>query len=595
MRKNKRLLCVCLSALMLFLSGCNLYRLPDLENHNLDDFYKEDAKVYHTLYSSELLSLDYLNADPTDYNEIYANVIDTLIDYDSFGHEMPGLALSWESNEDTTVWTFHLRDDATWVDYNGNYYDKVVADDWVCASEHAQEKNDLTNIDYSVEALDDVTLVYTLEKPCPFFTSMLSGYNFLPVSRSFYDKMGTLFAKDYMSLLYNGAYILHYFQPFEQQILVKNPSYWDKDNVFIDRVENYYDYDTADVSVEAFLKGDVDKAIIPYDYLQEYLDDPELSKYIHQSRPDSTISYFYAFNFNPKFDEKYEPENWAKAVVNENFRKAIMFSLDRETLVSIYDPYEPQNLISNTITPPRSLWVDGKDYTSLSALSSIAGRDSFSSAQAKYYRKIAKQELYEAGVKFPIKVLMPYDPSVSGWKKEAYAAEVMIETTLGRGFVDVIVEAGNDADFTEYVVEQGKYAFTKNRWMASYSDPLTWAEAFNDDNEYTFWNRCQDAKIKFIYAKWKFNVIEGTNIYYSTERRYNAFAEAEKILINNAIVVPISILNGDGYKMCKLNEFEGEYAPYGNANIRYKYLHLYDESMSFEEYQEAYNKWLKGF
>ena len=58
MRKNKRLLCVCLSALMLFLSGCNLYRLPDLENHNLDDFYKEDAKVYHTLYSSELLSLE---------------------------------------------------------------------------------------------------------------------------------------------------------------------------------------------------------------------------------------------------------------------------------------------------------------------------------------------------------------------------------------------------------------------------------------------------------------------------------------------------------------------------------------------------------
>ena len=34
--------------------------------------------------------------------------------------------------------------------------------------------------------------------------------------------------------------------------------------------------------------------------------------------------YFYCFNFNPTYDASYKPEDWLKAVNNENFRHSIM-------------------------------------------------------------------------------------------------------------------------------------------------------------------------------------------------------------------------------------------------------------------------------
>ena len=54
-------------------------------------------------------------------------------------------------------------------------------------------------------------------------------------------------------------------------------------------------------------------------------------------------------------------------------------------------------------------------------------------------------------------------------------------------------------------------------------------------------------------------------------------------------------MNGDGYEMCNLNEFEGEFAPYGAARRRYKHMHLYNSSMNMDEYKAAYDQWLKGF
>ena len=43
--------------------------------------------------------------------------------------------------------------------------------------------------------------------------------------------------------------------------------------------------------------------------------------------------------------------------------------------------------------------------------------------------------------------------------------------------------------------------------------------------------------------------------------------------------------------MCNLNVFEGQYASFGLASQRYKGQHLYDTSMSLEQYQAAYADW----
>ncbi len=630
-RFSQKCILLFLCFVMTFLTGC-YGKLPDLENHTLEDAYDNEAVVFKTVYSSEVINLNYLVTSSAVDTAVCANVIDALVDYDTKGNIIPGLAESWESNEDFTEWTFHLRDGIKWVDHNGNYYADVVADDFVCAAEYvnnaandsdcqymystgavvlnAQKYYEFTSYvlkpddfdeipektipsDIGVVAEDDKTLKYILEKPCPFFTSVLSYTTYLPICRKYLNEIGSVFATDNEFMLYNGAYILHYFKPLEKQIFVKNPTYWDKKNVYLDRIENYYDADALSIGPEQYMNGSVDKAIISPDHLDEYMSKPEYAENIHRSRPDSSFSYFYSFNFEPLFDKRYEPDNWKKAVENLSFRKAVMSSIDRVSILKLYEPYDPEILINNTITPKGSNSFNGKDYTSYGKLAYHAGNDSFDSKKARIYRDLARLELTPKGVTFPIKMLMPYNPSTEGWKQEAYMMEEQIESTLGKDFIDVIVTAVSDMGFLLSVRMSGKYAFMKCRWGADYEDPQTWTEPFEDDGDYTFWQLSDNSEIKKIHKKWQEQIDLASSITDDNDRRFTEFAEAENIIISNAIVVPFSIMNGDGYIMSKLNEFEGEYSSYGMARQRYKYYKKHEKSMNLEEYEKAYAEWIE--
>lgn len=600
--------------LPLLFSGCG-NDLPNLESPVIRDAYREDASVFRTLYSAEVANLNYLVTSSTVDTAICANVIDALVDYDSEGNIIPGLAESWEPNEDLTEWTFHLRDGITWVDYNGEYYADVVADDWVMAAEYvnnaanetdcqymystgsvvvnAKEYYDYTTYlmdpdsfetppdpiepsDIGVYAPDDKTLVYKLEQPCSFFPSVLSYTTYLPVCRKYLEEVGTMFARNNETLLYNGAFLLHYFCPLEKQVLVKNTTYWDADKVYLDRVENIYDPDASEVGVERYLSGAVNKAVIEPEELDQYMNDPATRDLVKRSRPDSSFSYFYAFNFMPLFEDEYEPDNWDKAVGNENFRKSVMAAMDRMTLLSVYEPYAPESLLNNTVTPPGSaVTTSGKDYTRFDALDPYTKGDTYDPSAAKEYRDAAKKELTESGVTFPIKVLMPYNPSNTGWKQEAELLEKQLEDTLGQDFIDVIIAEGSDTGFLLSVRRSGKYALMKCRWGADYADPQTWTEPFTDEGEYMFWHESDDPEVKELHQLWIDQVALASSLYEDEEERYAAFADAESLILQHAIVVPFSIMNGDGYVMTDLDENEGEYSSYGMARQRFKGMHLY--------------------
>ena len=186
---------------------------------------------------------------------------------------------------------------------------------------------------------------------------------------------------------------------------------------------------------------------------------------------------------------------------------------------------------------------------------------------------------------------MPYNPATAGWRQESNRVERQLESLLGSDFIDVIVEAGPETAFLAEVRMSGKYAFMKCRWGADYADPLTWTEPFGEYSDYNFWHLCDDQKIIMIRAAWLSKVSRASAIYENDEKRYRFFAEAERLIIDHAIAIPFSISAGDGYVMSRLNDFEGEYAPYGIANQRYKGYFLHTDSMNMEEYGAAYALW----
>lgn len=598
-----------------------------------------EKTTFRTLYTGEVQTLNYLTTSTTNDYAISANIIDCLVDYDQYGNITPGLAESWESNDDMTEWTFHIRQGVKWVNNKGEEMADVTANDWVAAARYVndaahesdnqymydtgavvhnaqayydytaymlasdngtkttdEDGNELEPVDevkaedIGVEAPDDYTLVYKLDAPCSFFTSIVSYTSYMPVSQACLDEYGDSFGLDNESLWYNGAFILSTYEPQEKHVLTKNAAYWDKDNVHLDEVVSTYNADATSVEANMYKNGEIDYASVSADLLDSWLNDDAVKDQVHGSRPDNSFSYFFCFNFDPQFDEEYEPENWKIAVNNENFRKAMMASLDRVKALTVSEPYNPEKLLNNTVTPANFAAAAGKDYTQYDALADITNGDSFDEAAAKEYRDKAKEELTAAGCTFPIKVLMPYNPSVTNWDKECQVIEQQMEGVLGSDFIDIIVQAGPETGFLSAVRRSGDYAFLKCNWGADYADPQTWTEPFVADNNYNFWDLSEDEETKKLYTEWSAKVEEAEAICDDDEARYTAFSEAEKLLIDHAIIVPFKIDDG-GYVASKLNPMEGEYAPYGVALQRYKFQHLGDKSMSMDEFNDELQKW----
>ncbi len=594
-------------------------------------FFKQDAKeevvAYRTLYSGEITSLNYLTTATANEFALAANVIDTLVEYNNFGEIQPSLALSWEYDAANLTYTFKLREDAKWVKADGTVYADVTANDFVAAAKYildAKNASSTANIFYGVikgaeeyylgtstpdegkdpypvmdwetvgvKALDKYTLQYTLKEPVPYFLSMLTYVCFMPVNEQFLAEKGAEFgvATSNENLLYCGAYLLETFKPQEKRVYAKNESNWDAANVFIERIEQTYNKEASTISPELFSRGSIDDASITSTIASEWLNDAEKAKLIRPVRQSGFYTYFWAFNFDPNFDAAYEPENWKIVVNNENFRQSIYYGLDRVKSKLVMEPDNPESILFNTVTPPEFVSINGVDYTKMGELADITalGTATFNADKALEYKAAAMEELKAAGATFPVKILMPYNPSSSSWAEECVVVEQQLENLLGKDYIDIIVEAGPSSGFLKEVRRSGKYALMKCNWGPDYADPNTYTDPFYDGT-YN-WPELATEYLDENGVSEYYKLVDAARaITDDLQARYNAYTVAEAFLIDNAMIVPYGYDNG-GYTASRLNPFESQFAPFGISNDRYKGQKLLDAPMSTDQYFDAYEQW----
>lgn len=573
----------------------------------------KDPQVYSTVYSGEVTTINYLITATENEFGLAANLVDTLVDYDNLGMLQPCLAESWDVSADGLTWTFKIRKGVNWYTNEGEKYAEVVAQDWVDSLKYvftASNESKTANIAYGViknarayyngeitdfsqvgvKAPDSHTLVFTLETPVPYFLSMLNYSVFFPVNGQFLAEKGDRFGTDNTNLLYNGAYILTTFEHQYKRVLEKNKNYWDAKNVHIDKLEYSYNAEAATLAPEMYLRGEITSTSIPSTSIKEWMDDPEKKEMVRPGRP-SSYTYFYAFNFDPQFDAQYEPENWKVAVNNTNFRKSLYHAVNRVAAQKTAEPYYPENKLNFTITPANFVDYNGKDFTTFGRLGEIAQTEPFNEALAKQFKAAAMAEL-EGKVTFPVKVYMPYNAGGTEWTQRVQVIEQQMEALLGTDYIDIIPDGYPATGFLNATRRAGNYAFLECNWGPDYADPETYTDPFRRGGTYNFpeFTTEVNANGENLFDVYEALVNRAKAEVVDIEKRFELFAEAEAMMIDNAWVMPYG-LGGGGYVSSKLNPFEAPFSPFGVSYLRFKGQKVHDKPMSSDEYATELAKW----
>ena len=463
-------------------------------------------------------------------------------------------------------------------------------------------------VDFSsvgVAAVDEHTLTYTLNYDFPGFLSLLNYAPFEPAYGPMLAELGDQFCTSAETACNCGAFYLAEYTPLESWVMKKNPENYDKDNVYIDTIRYIYNQEALISGPEMVRRGEIDQATISSDILDSWLADDTTKDMVSMERPETGKSCFYFFNFLPYahqfpnwnttgVDAQYQPDNWAKAVNSTNFRKAFLYAINPSVTLAVTAPEGYDNYKLHTITPP-SFCANSKgvDYTECGALAKVT--DHFNEATAKQYRDAAVQELTAAGATFPIKVQYPYNPAVVDWDKQCQVFKQQVEGVLNDGFdfVEIIITQGPSDNFLNAVRRAGAYEFMSYYWGADYSDPETevypfYQEAGDRGTCYAFLRTgVEDGIITgetADYVMTYMDMVEKAKaITADLDARYAAFADAEAYLIENALVIPLS-LPVPPYIATRLNLWEGQYAPPGFSSNRLKGIHILDHYVSMDEY-----------
>ena len=484
----------------------------------------------------------------------------------------------------------------------------VGAEDYYMALESGTEAN-WDNV--GIKAISEYELQFTLTAPCPWFLSRLT-YNWgYPTCAKFLEEMGESFGTNNDTILYCGAFICSQYEPNSYVISTRNPLYWDIDKIHVERIEEKYNAEAGTLAPEALLRGEVTVADIPTDQIDGWMNDPSKAKLIRPNRPGS-YSYFFLVNFMPTYTERdgLSHEQWLKAANNMNFRKSLYYGLDRIKGLGCYDPYTPEDYELRTITPYNFCAADGKDYPYLDALKAITETEQFQPETAIEYRDKARAELEAAGVTFPIMAYMPYNSESTQQTNLAVIVSQQLEELLGSDYIKFIIEGYPDTDYLSTTRRAGNYSFMMSYWGPDYADPETWTDPFNLGQAYNYIWRADGMATEttkgdpagrmgrsgfdetywkdFVYGQ---KVAEATAETVDNNKRYNALAETEAWLIDQAFVIPFGVLNSFGYISSCMNPFESQYAPFGMSESRYKYQWVYDKPFSTEEYLEMLPVW----
>ena len=427
----------------------------------------------------------------------------------------PALAKRWTISEDGLKYVFYLDERAKWSDGT-----KLTASDFVFSFrrsltptipaeyaslllhiKNAQKIRSGKEKDFSklgVKAIDNNTLQIELEKPCPYFLSLLYHTIYFPLPKHTLEKFGAdkfpnaIWTKP-QNIVSNGAFKLELWQINNKVRVVRNKYYRDLKSVKLNAIE-FYPITNINTEDRAFRAGQL--------HLTDSITPHRVSSIIKQTpqnfRSDKWLGvYYYMFNTRVKpFD-------------NPKVRKALSLVIDRQAIIDSFLKAKQQ--------PAFAFVPDGCGGIKTSPKIEKTG----DIAKA---RKLLSEAGFPDGKGLPT-IKITYNVSEQH-KPIAEAIQQMWKTHLG-----VEAELYN-LSWPAYLAARRNKDFQVARasWVGDFAEPETFLEIFSKDSalNHSGWI---NEKFDSLLAKARNSKSKAVRLKY--------LSQAEEILIESAPIIPI--------------------------------------------------------
>ena len=398
---------------------------------------------------------------------VLGHVMEGLLRYDANNNLEAGVAESWELTESSA--SFKLKQGLVWS--NGT---PVTAHDFVFAwrkavepetasqyafilyfIENATEINEGTkpSTELGAVAVDDYTLEVRLREPTPFFLALTAFPTYFPINESFYLSTAGRYGADASDLIYNGPFTISQWLHNANMTLEKNPNYWDRDQVQLEKIDFAYIISDANAIVNLFDSNEIAYAGLNAELIDRALE----NRWEIRQHVDGSV-FFMEVNHRPE-----------RLTSNYNLRKALQYINDPVELVNKVIKL-PGNIPAQSIFPVWLKGVNGRFRDEFPATPMETNHN-----KAKEHMSLALEEL---GLDQPPALVLlsgdnPAAHKQSEYYQSKYAEILGIDLKLDRQIFKQRLQKMTDGDFD--LVLAG--------WGPDYPDALTFGDLFTSWNE----------------------------------------------------------------------------------------------------------------
>lgn len=427
---------------------------------------KSEEKAIVVAVNSETGGLDPAGMIALTYLSYSVTALDELLTYDENGEIEYRAAVSYEVNPDSTEWTFHLREDAVWSDgtpvtaadfintmtrslkpESGNGYANYL---FPIENAEAIYNGEMEMDTLGVEAPDDFTLVFHLQKPCVYFLDLLRLPVYTPSCVKYADEVGSGWDKNPETSVANGPFYLAEYVPEQYFVVKKNESYWNSDHVKLDQI-TYRFFDSQEAMANAYESGEVDVAPGLQSSVME----------LYEGQEDLVVTDTIATRY-------IYPNLNVKPLDDVRVRKAINLAINREELCKIVgEDTEPTvNFIAKYMVDKTTgeYFVDG-------------AKKPFEENLEEAKRLLAEAG-YPDGEGFPT---LTYNyPTLEMDSDTAQVVQEQLKKNLN---IDIELNAQElQVNYTER--RAGNFDLCRMNWTADFADPYTYLSMLLSNSTY---------------------------------------------------------------------------------------------------------------